>query len=82
MKKVVKLTESDLTKIIKKVINEKREPVMIDGGIGWYEMHMNKIERNLYAIIRDIENGDNEMAIRQIEFVINDIKSIDARGVK
>ena len=79
MKKVVKLNEEQLTNIIKKVIKEKREPVMIDGGVGWFEMHMNKIERGLYDVINLIDENNPEKAKRVIELIIYQIKMIDPK---
>jgi TolB-like protein len=62
MKKVVKLTESDLTKIIGKIIKEEKE-----GRPYWAD----RIEKELYDVISVIDEGNTDLAKRMIEMIVN-----------
>ncbi len=61
--KNTRLTEKELTNIIKRVINESQN----DSRPGW----VIRIEKELYDVIRAIDEGDTKLAKRMIELIVN-----------
>jgi len=58
MKKIVKLTESDLTRLVKKVIKEEYWKDYKD-RLDELKSNLNKIKEELEAIAQNIDNDDN-----------------------
>jgi replication-associated recombination protein RarA len=60
--KNTRLTERELTNIIKRVINETH-----DSRPEWAI----RVEKELYDVIRAIDEGDTKLAKRMIELIVN-----------
>jgi hypothetical protein len=61
--KNTRLTERELTNIIKRVINESQN----DSRPGWAI----RVEKELYDVIRAIDEEDTKLAKRMIELIVN-----------
>ena len=60
MKKIVRLTERDLTKLVKKVIKEDEDSFMdYEEKLNELESRLNDIEEELLQMEEDINNDDN-----------------------
>ncbi len=59
--KKIRLTEKELTNIIKRVINENH-----DSRPGWAI----RVERELYDVINVIDEGNTDLAKRMIELIV------------
>jgi acetolactate synthase small subunit len=60
--KNIRLTETELTNIIKRVINETH-----DSRPEWAI----RVEKELYDVIKVIDEGNTELAKRMIELIVN-----------
>jgi hypothetical protein len=80
MKNVVKLTESDLNRIIKRVINENRMPSEDEmrernrkNNSEMYELKRKHLDRAIYQMAEMSRNGDNEGVSRMSDIIVRNI---------
>ena len=80
MKKIVKLTESDLNRIIKRVINENRMPSEDEmrernrkNNSEMYELKRKHLDRAIYQMAEMSRNGDNEGVSRMSDIIVRNI---------
>ena len=80
MKNIVKLTESDLNRIIKRVINENRMPSEdemrernIKNNSEMYELKRKHLDRAIYQMAEMSRNGDNEGVSRMSDIIVRNI---------
>ena len=76
MKNVVKLTESDLNRIIERVINENGMPSedeMRKNNSEMYELKRKHLDRAIYQMAEMSRNGDNEGVSRMSDIIVRNI---------
>jgi hypothetical protein len=80
MKNIVKLTESDLNRIIKRVINENRMPSEDEmrernrkNNSEMYELKRKHLDRAIYQMAEMSRNGDNEGVSRMSDIIVRNI---------
>jgi hypothetical protein len=80
MKNIVKLTESDLNRIIKRVINENRMPSEDEmrernrkNNSEMYELKRKHLDRAIYQMAEMSRNGDNEGVSRMSGIIVRNI---------
>jgi flagellar biosynthesis GTPase FlhF len=80
MKKIVKLTESDLNRIIERVINENRMPSEDEmrernrkNNSEMYELKRKHLDRAIYQMAEMSRNGDNEGVSRMSDIIVRNI---------
>jgi len=80
MKNIVKLTESDLNRIIKRVINENGMPSEDEmrernrkNNSEMYELKRKHLDRAIYQMAEMSRNGDNEGVSRMSDIIVRNI---------
>ena len=80
MKNIVKLTESDLNRIIKRVINENRMPSEDEmrernrkNNSEMYELKRKHLDRAIFQMAEMSRNGDNEGVSRMSDIIVRNI---------
>ena len=81
MKKVIRLTESDLTILVKKVIKENNSSVeyrnrFYKNSSEMFDMDFKKIMRGLHQVQQTAESGNGEEAAFVIGNIIMDLKAL------
>lgn len=76
MKKVSRLTESDLNRIIKRTIMEMGDGAKNASEI--YDMKKSRMENGIYQLKDAIEKGDKETALHIAEILIYSLKELDS----
>ena len=76
MKKVSRLTESDLNRIVKKTIMEMGDGSKNASEI--YDMKKSRMENGIYQLKDAIEKGDKETALHIAEILIYSLKELDS----
>jgi hypothetical protein len=80
MKNIVKLTESDLNRIIERVINENGMPSEDEmrernrkNNSEMYELKRKHLDRAIYQMAEMSRNGDNEGVSRMSDIIVRNI---------
>lgn len=80
MKKTIRLSESELTKILRRVVNESS----LQNELGMFEYNSKKIIRAIYELVESKENGNTEMTSHLIDVLLRMFTHLetDIEGIK
>ena len=76
MKKTVRLTERDLSRIVRRTIMEMDDGSKNASEI--YDMKKSRMENGIYQLKDAIEKGDKETALHIAEILIYSLKELDS----
>ena len=88
MKRIIRLTESDLTKIVKRIINEKKDSLPSDLSLNdlkkYLDVYSDRITEREKDIIRGVylEGKTIEEFSEKFNFSVQRVKQIKDKGIK